>query len=364
MFIQTWRASFPIVPFFNARHGWSARESLLVELACPASGVRGLGEASPLPGFSRETIGDVEHALRHIDLGALSFGTMLSELLSAPALSALPPAARFALEMALLDGVSQLRRTPITQILEEVAGNDGVSPARSATPDDASPQPSLVPAAAVIDVSKAEHIEEALDWHRRGVSVFKVKVGADLPRETSLLRAWNQRFSSERRAFALRLDANQSLSEALFDRCGDWWRDLPIGYVEEPCPRDVLQRLLSRPSLPLPIALDETLCEGAAVVEPWLDRLSALVCKPMYLGGITTALEWARLAQAHGLPFVVSHLLDGPLAMSSYRALAEVVAPHTPAGLGPHPGLTLWNNHLQPREDGLGLGFGRRPDAV
>lgn len=371
MLIQTWRSSFPIVPFRNARQGWNARESLLVALTCPASGVCGLGEASPLEGFSRESIDDVEGALRSLDLETLTLEAPLGELLGTPQLSTLPPSARFAVETALLDGISQVRRMPIErllleQLMGESASQSDVFLEHTHVSFEASSGLSSFPTATVIDIFEPDYLEHALDWHDQGLSTFKVKVGFDLPRETSLLRAWSTRFCSEGKIFELRLDANQSLTEAEFDACCDWWRALPVAYLEEPCPLNVLRSLLSsaRDALPLPIALDETLSEGRTIVEPWLDRLSALVCKPMYLGGITPVLEWAKLARSLDLPIVVSHLLDGPLAMRLYRALAGVVAPNTAAGLGPHPGLSLWNNHLRPRDDGLGLGFELRPLAV
>lgn len=377
MFIQTWRSTFPIVPFHNARQGWSARESLLLELTCPATGVSGLGEASPLAGFSPESMDAVERALLGVNLENPHLQLPLSELLTAVASTPLPPSARFALETALLDGVSQVRRVPIEQLLGQLleqlrlqrslgepASTSDFSQWSAEVSLEAAARTASTPTAEVIDLLDADYIERALDGHSRGGLVFKVKVGSDLVRETSLLRTWSERFRAEDKAFRFRLDANRSLTEAQFDLCCDWWRALPVEYVEEPCPLNVLRSLFARPTLPLPIALDETLSEGQAALGPWLGRISALVCKPMYLGGITPVLEWARLARSHGLPIVVSHLLDGALAMRLYRALARVVGPNTVAGLGPHPGLTLWSNHLQPRTNGLGLGLERRRVAV
>ncbi len=63
----------------------------------------------------------------------------------------------------------------------------------------------------------------------------------------------------------------------------------------------------------------------------------------MALGGLTRCLSLARSARERGIAVVVSHLLDGPIALAAAAALALAVgSPERAAGLEPHVGLAAW----------------------
>ena len=105
----------------NAEARWAVRRGLLLELE-DREGRIGQGEASPLPGFSQDTLAEARadllavewEALPAIDLGdelLLQVGRVLDEA----GLNA--PSARFAAETALLDLAGQLTGEPIHVLL-------------------------------------------------------------------------------------------------------------------------------------------------------------------------------------------------------------------------------------------------------
>ena len=83
-----------------ARQTWPKRSGLLLELV--AGSHRGLGEASPLPGYSSDTLEEAEGALATLDRHALALALEQEHPLEALAAAAkLVPAGQSAARMAL-----------------------------------------------------------------------------------------------------------------------------------------------------------------------------------------------------------------------------------------------------------------------
>ena len=279
---------------------------LLVERA----GLTGAGECAPLPGRSPDALAD--------DLAALMSAREVADI--SPSL----PAARFALETALLDLAAQARGVAVADILAP-------APVRE------------LPASAIVPLGGSS---PAAAW--------KVKIGRDeITSELARMRR------------GLRLDVNRA-----------WPRDeaarrlaalvaLEPAWVEEPMSAADLLRLGRQP---VPIALDESLLdqpeESAAALEAGL--VQVVVLKPAVLGGHRACLEWAARARRSGALPVVSHLMDGPVGLAAAIELALAMArPGDPApGLGAHDGLAAWprldipqlaGQHLVSHRPGLGV---------
>jgi L-alanine-DL-glutamate epimerase-like enolase superfamily enzyme len=97
---------------------------------------------------------------------------------------------------------------------------------------------------------------------------------------------------------------------------------------------------------PVPLALDEGLLQRYALdhFAPHLARMNVktVVLKPMALGGISRCINIAARARLMGLNVVISHLFDGPIALSVAGALAFAIgSPELAQGLAPHPALLL-----------------------
>jgi o-succinylbenzoate synthase len=312
---------------FSSRHSWSQRDGLLLELE-DELGHYGYGEASPLPGYSSDDGASCRAALeslawpRQLPHGADEGMTTVRRLAAA-----MPPAARCALETALLDLLGQRLELALWQLLAQAAALPCV--------------PVRLPLAALIHAYEAEEAErESRSLLALGYVSLKLKVGGaqldqDQNRVARVLDALGERAR-------LRLDANQAWSPALARHALAALGDPRIEYIEEPVAQG---RWPEIGSVPVPLAADESLQGLRARISLSALRRSGVgvvVVKPMALG-LLAALDLALEARRIGMAVVVSHLLDGPVAWAASSALALALGGGGPAhGLAPHAGLSVW----------------------
>jgi o-succinylbenzoate synthase len=316
----------------NARQSWTTRRGLVLELEDEA-GVIGQGEASPLQGYSPDSFEATERALSGIVLSEIPefSGAPLEGQLSAAScsISAQCPAARNALETALLDLWSRQLGMPAWQLLSR---SDGCT-----KPD------SDVALAALLPSVKAgrKELEGALEGAlERGIQTFKFKVGVPNSFAEELAFARTIRRTIGERA-ALRLDANRAWSIEQAREYLPQLAELNPEFVEEPlAPSE--RRELGESSVPL--ALDESLQTSVVDLQRARDAgVTTLILKPTALGGTSRCLKFWSAAQKVGMEVVLSHLFDGPLALMSAAALALVIQPRKlAAGLAPHAGLAAF----------------------
>jgi o-succinylbenzoate synthase len=296
---------WPLEPSGAARGRWRERESVIVAVRSE-DGSTGLGEAAPLPGMSIDTVDDAMRAVTDlagcvpIGIDSPGHATGFADRITAA------PAARFALETALLAALAQHSKTSIAALWSRIPHGE----LRSAVVcDDAESARAAVAAGARCVKIKATDPEVVM------------RVAAAVP---------NVR---------LRVDANRSWPRADVMKWLERLALLPIDFVEEPCV-DAHELLAQR--LPCRIALDESLVEldpaalARAVTSP---ELAALVCKPTLLGGFARCIELATLAHRHGVAPIVSHSLEGPIGFAACIELARTIGADVPVGLAPHPAL-------------------------
>lgn len=325
------RVEVPALGAQDARRRWPTRRSLLVRLS-DGDGAWGMGEASPLPGYSPDALEEVERALAALSAGALSAalaaGTVRAALRAAAELAPRSlPSARCALETAVLDLLARRRSEP-------------ASVALGAEPGARRPLSALLgPATSPTLPSDAER---AL---AEGYRTLKVKLGAPgvLRDELAALAALRERFGV---VFGLRLDANGALRASDLSDAAPALHGLNIELFEEP----------SGAGLPgLPLALDESL-QGLTLAEAeaaWQRRgARAIVLKPTALGGLSHCLALAERALASNVQVSVSHCFEGPFAWRAAAALALSLPVGAAHGLAPHPGLLGWKTGPLPLERG------------
>ncbi|MBK8013337.1 MAG: o-succinylbenzoate synthase [Deltaproteobacteria bacterium] len=329
----------------NARHSWSIREGLILELETQ-TGLVGQGEAAPLPGHSVESLDEVEASLnalrfeRRLDDGfpggaKEGISRYISELEGR-----LPPSAAFAVETALFDLLGHHHRASVADLLNAASSVE----TGTAT---------LVPRLSADDMRTI--VRRA---SQEGTRTFKLKVGAlGLDEDLALARMLREIAGPYAR---IRLDGNQSIAPTDVGS----WLDRSFGidpeFFEEPTSLDGLEALEESP---VPLAIDESLREPARALS-LLDRswLRAVVIKPMVLGGLLPALEIANIVRGQGLDVVVSHLFDGPVAHAAASCLAlSVASDEVDAGLGLHDALRAWPQALYAHIDGAIV---RRPEAA
>jgi o-succinylbenzoate synthase len=315
----------------GAARGRRERAAVILEVRSER-GIVGLGEAAPLPGMSRETIDDAARAIAGF---AACAPVVIDEPAAAFALAAsAPPAARFAIETALLDALARERGVALASLLRPPGA----------------PAVGTIALAAVVD-----DLAAARRAHAAGIRCFKLKL--DAHDDPARVRAIHAAFPDA----AIRIDANRS-----------WPRDevaarvaafaCPgIAYIEEPC-RDT-HLVLEGPAAAW-FALDESLVElspGELAAALQRDNLAALVLKPTLLGGLSAVLALAAQARAAGVAPVLSHGLEGPIGTAACAELALAVAAAAdpqpdlrrasaapgpqrslPVGLAAHPALAAW----------------------
>jgi L-alanine-DL-glutamate epimerase-like enolase superfamily enzyme len=283
------------------------------------SGAIGLGEATPLPGRSTDVAEDTRAAV-----AALAAATPLLlplrhtlEAAAEYAAQAAPtaPAARFAIETALLDLAARTTGRSLGRLL-------------AARPALAVPLNALVVSAV-----------DALDAVARGVACLKIKAHGDWAVDRPRIEAIRDAAPDA----ALRVDANQSWPDAEVALRLAAIAELGIEYVEEPS-AELARRL--RAPLACPVALDESL--AAPDVDAWLGAalasgaVAALILKPPLLGGLARCMALAARARDAGVDAVVTHSFDGPIATAAACELALALAPRRAVGLDRHVGLVPW----------------------
>ncbi len=254
----------------------------------------GRGDAAPLPELGTETLEEC-----------------LAELRAATP-EALPraPAARCALEQALLDIQAQRAGIPLARLLQSRA-------------------PLQVPASALLAAgSMPELAREAQRAAAEGFGTVKLKVGFD----DDYARAAVVRDAVGAQV-KLRLDANGAWTAEEALRKLRELSPLGVELCEQPTPD-----LAGLDGCPVPVAADEML---ASDPEGALARARILVLKPMLLGGLSAALELAQRAHARGLSLIVTTSLEGPVGRAGAAHLAAAVL-----ALGPQPAAGIATGRL------------------
>lgn len=335
----------------HARKLLMIRAEVTIDGTNEATGVRGFGEAAPLPGWSRETLDDCAEFVGSLD-AERDFDSVgrLDEVF--PGLGRLP-SLRFGVEFALLDALARHAGKPLREFLVALDGRD-------VSPLDAVPVQYTLGATSVEQsISAARAALEA------GYECIKLKVGRQAPAEDiARIRKLHRAVPDA----ALRLDANGAwtLTEAL--SVARSLADCGVDLIEQPVARDDITALVElADKSPVDIAADES-CVPTSRARRLIDarQIDAVVLKPTALGGLLPAAELARLALKRGVRVVWSTLLESAVGRSAVTQLAaslpEIGGPH---GLATGPWFAadtapdedkLSGGRLVLR-DGPGLGF-------
>ncbi len=296
--------------YANANTSWTERQWLEVQLH-DADGNIGSAVAAPLPGYSDETLHDVETELERF-AAFVEHDAFGSELVSR-ALRKTPvwlPSARFAIDTAAL----RLRALRQGVEAEELL-------------------------ARIVKRGRSEVVQFAY-WLRDedppeaavGARAVKIKIGRSLQDELQRVAAIRARNPEAE----LRVDANRSLDPTLVSDVAGAFAHMGVDFLEEPCDPEAL---LTIPALPIGLCFDETLSEARAFSLlkelRQVHRVRALTIKPTRLGDNENILFWCQNALNWGASPVISHCLEPD---SGYRALLAwaLLFPGVIHGLGPY----------------------------
>jgi len=343
------------------------RDGALLELESER-GAKGWGEATPYPGFGRESVKDARAELTRLARGLVGRDVASDELCEqgnphSPLLSPLVSAPR-----------SATAGSAVYSALADLSARaQGVSLARLLSKGAAEPPPSSIPVNALLLGQDVEALaQSARECLAQGFDCAKLKVGAgDLAHDEARVSAARESLGAGVR---LRLDANQAWDEKSAREALLRFSEYEIEYVEQPIAAgdlDALARL--RASSPVPVAADESALDersARAVIER--GAADIIVIKPSLAGGPGASARIASEAMQAGIEVVVTSLLDGAIGLAAALHFAAhwagANASMPAAGLATS---SVFERNLasipDPREGRLelpaGPGIGLEPDA-
>ncbi|AFK19233.1 o-succinylbenzoate synthase [Haloferax mediterranei ATCC 33500] len=270
-------------PLSTAKGDIERREGFLV--AVDAAGTTGIGEATPLPGWT-ESLAECGDALNSVSdpKRALADGSLADA-----------PAARHAVSLALADARARAANQPLATTL------------------DTDSHTSFPVNSTLGDAGLESTVEAAKTAVSQGYECLKVKVGARDPSEDAdRLRAVRDAVGS---GVSIRADANASWDRWTADRFLDAVADVDLEYLEQPLPATELDgHAVLRRLHDTPIALDESLATVSPKRAIASNAADVLVCKPMALGGPDRVRDVAARARDAGVGVVVTTTIDAVVA--------------------------------------------------
>lgn len=288
---RPWRSVHGV---FTHRSGW------LVRLESD-EGLTGFGDCAPLPEAGTETPERAQEQLQ-IRLPLLRGRDPQGALAELDGAGFHAPAARCALETALLDLLSQQAGVPLARWLNARA-------------------PLAVKANAALGALDDEVSMRAQGAVNAGFAVLKLKIGVAAP-ETELA-ALHRLAAGLPPGAVLRLDANGAWNRDQAQHFIEGLVGLPVESLEEPLAQPDIIGLRHLQSLaPFPLAVDESLGRLGADA---LLAVRRLVLKPMVLGGVRPAYALARRAEAAGMECVVTTTVDSAVGVAAAAHLAAAL---------------------------------------
>lgn len=269
-------------------------------------GSRGLGEATPLPGWT-ESYETARQALEDATVDG-------------PPDPDETPAAAHGVDLARLDAAARRDGRPLAALLRERSFDAG------------RPLPDSVPINATIgDGTVAETVDAATDAVCEGITWLKLKVGVGEPeRDLNRVRAVQEALDED---VHLRLDANGAWDRPTAREVVDELAAVGIEYLEQPLAADDLAGHAALRGRGVDIAVDESL--AAASVRTIVDAGAAdvVVIKPMAVGGPSRAVGAAAAAREAGIEPVVTTTVDGVVARTAAVHIAAAIPNVTACGL-------------------------------
>lgn len=309
-------------------------------------GQTGIGEATPLPGWT-ESLDECRTALdRAAQASREGHGAALLTLRASEV-----PAARHGFATALLDADARADGVPLYRWFDEDRDCR------------------LVPVNATVgDASAAATADAVADAVSEGFDCCKIKVGArEVEADIERLAAVRDRVGSD---VTLRADANGAWTEQEATEAFKAFDILDVEYVEQPLPAADLagHARLRALDTDVGVALDESLAGRRVDSVLKADAADVLILKPMVLGGPGTTYTLAMRARELGVEPVVTTTIDGVVARLAALHVAAAIPDVRPCGLatgarlatdlGADPAAVVHGQLAVPHDSGLGIDQG------
>lgn len=346
--VEFWPIDIPLTdPFVVATGARVVAENVFVRITL-SDGTCGYGEAAPFPEVGGEDRGSCLSALEQlgstlIGKAAKDYRTLARHMAE---LSPLQPAARCALETALLDAHCRAVQLPMWQFW-------GGADVRVRETD------------ITIPITTLEHtVSLARRWYEKGFRLFKMKVGKDVTTDIHRLKAVHEALPN----VTFIGDGNQGFSRTA---CLSFARGVKrfggvMLLLEQPVIRDDLDSMAAlRQETGIPIAADESvrsIDDARQVIEHGAaDYINIKIMKT----GVLEAVDIASFTLRSGLKLMIGGMVESRIAMGCSLSLVlgmtgfDVLDLDTPLLLATDPlqgGYRYEGPHLQPwNAAGLGI---------
>ncbi len=267
----------------------------------------GVGEIAPLPGLSKETLGEARQQILNLAQTIINHsppvnghGTLNDALKTWLQTFRLVPSARFGFEMAFLNLLASRRNVFLRDIIVPT-------------------EHAQVPICGLLPGPVQDPLREAEEMIQKGMRVVKLKVGrSGLDEDIKMIQAVNQRIEGKA---VLRLDANQKwdLNKAVL--LGHEIGCAAVEYIEEPFQNSSQYEEFFMKTT-IPVALDETVLKLDFNQIKSLSGVDFLIIKPTILGGIVKTWDLMSQCQRVGLQTVISSSFESSLGLSALVNLA------------------------------------------
>lgn len=294
----------------------SHREGIYVRLRA-STGLSALGEVAPLPGLSQESLPEATSQLTTVlplfsgrSVKSLAQVELLMRDLSFE--SPLFPSVRCGLEMALLSLLAASQRKTLAEFLNP------------------SPQRTVCVSLLIRSRLEREELMRGISGNQAVPKSVKVKLGDNsFEEDLSFVQRLMTKLPEET---LLRLDVNRRWEPDTLNKLCSLVQMDRVEYIEEPFREfDLLASL----GTSVRIALDESLYSLHPSQFVFPPSVSALVLKPMVLGGIVATLKWFEAAKKHGRYVVISSSYESPAGLDLLEQLAcALQRPGVSSGLG------------------------------
>jgi L-Ala-D/L-Glu epimerase len=352
--IEYWPIDIPITdPFVVATGARLLAENIFVRVIL-SDGTQGYGEAAPFPEVGGE---DRESCLAALtQLAPSLIGRAIKDYCGlahrmkeiAPG----QPAARCALETALLDAYCRAAQMPMWQLW-------GRADVRARETDITIP---------ITDLDKT--VALARGWYAKGFRLFKVKVGKDVESDVRRLEAVHQALPG----VSFIGDGNQGFSR---EDCLKFAKGVKqfggaMVLLEQPVVRDDLDSMAAiRRETGIPVAADESVRSLAGAQEVVARGAADYINIKIMKTGVAEAVEIASFTKASGLKLMIGGMVETRMAMGCSFSLVlglggfDVLDLDTPLLLASDPvtgGYRYEGSRLQPWS-GPGLDMKSEPSS-
>ncbi len=303
MKFSAWKYNLPLVkPHQTATGSFKHRQGIILSLT--SGTITALGEAAPLPGFSKETLSEIESKLTELRFEIRDLFRSYSPVQAMQSFfkeKDLPPSLEFGLDTLAYDFEAKQQNLPLH---EQLFGY----PSRP------------VPVNGLLSLqADKDFLSSVQKMVNDGYKTLKVKIGIDFDQEFNQLKKIRSSFPSLR----IRADANRSwgVKEAIENLQA--LKTLNLEYCEEPVRKPSVEnyRRLSR-NTEVPLAIDETINRK----ENWqnlLPYISIVILKPAIIGSFTKNFATIALAGTHVNRIIITTSLESGIGRMVIAAVAS-----------------------------------------